>query len=394
MALNDYKLEFSRVWTNHEDFPTYEAREEVVREDMQCLFDEIRVAFNRFLDELNAGELPFTSSAAVEADNVQAAIENVQQQIASTVAGNIPDDSLTGAKLKEGEIGTRELDDGAVTLDKMAEESVDHPQLCDDAVWGNNIKDGEITQDKFAPGVFPGKADLFEGILAQSQFRLRMSERTTAHATNYVIDPSDMASYIRVSCWDGDSRVIVPADNLFQVGSFVFVENAGGILSVAPASGVTINISGGGYGEYGFRATGEVVLLVKVSATEWVLLPIRAKILRGDIADGAVNLSKTTGIQKEAEVLENIGVNAADWGQIIYDGYDFYKAVVTRTDSLDIDPSKIIMKPYVDGTNTWVANYDVILDNHVRLVDVTDTEFVFYAKTKPPRKVWFEAIVL
>ena len=33
------KLKFTKLWTNHDDFPTVETREEVVRSDMQLLFN-------------------------------------------------------------------------------------------------------------------------------------------------------------------------------------------------------------------------------------------------------------------------------------------------------------------------------------------------------------------
>lgn len=50
MALN--RLYFSKNWRNREDFPTYESREEQVRDDYQILHDETQEAFNALVDAL------------------------------------------------------------------------------------------------------------------------------------------------------------------------------------------------------------------------------------------------------------------------------------------------------------------------------------------------------
>lgn len=104
MALSDYKLNFTKNWENPDDFATYEKDEAQVRADIQLLYDEIRNAYNNFLDHLNALELPFSQTAEIAATTIQAAIENVQTQIAEATTGTIPDNSLETIKYKDGSV--------------------------------------------------------------------------------------------------------------------------------------------------------------------------------------------------------------------------------------------------------------------------------------------------
>lgn len=248
MALQ--KLNFTRVWTNPEDFPTYEAREEVVRADMQLLFDEIRTAFNKLIDDLAAEEIPFTSTLAIEADNIQSAIENVQAQLADVVLNQIPDNTVTGDKLVEKTIGTRELEDDSVGEDQLAPDSVGNEQLQVDAVRAENIQ------------------------------------------------------------------------------------------------------------------------------------------------NGAVTYAKTTGLQRAAGLVRNIGIAVDSWTLLSSNGNSVWEAQVARTETWIPGDQKIIMQPYVDNTLTYAYNYEVIQECGVRMAYATPGTFVFFAKTKPTKKVWFEAITL
>ena len=77
---------------------------------LQAFFDkaavQIREAFNDLVDELKsssgAEDIGFSASAAVNADNVQAAIENVQAQAAGAALGDIPDASITNQQMQPG----------------------------------------------------------------------------------------------------------------------------------------------------------------------------------------------------------------------------------------------------------------------------------------------------
>lgn len=110
MALT--KLNYTKNWESAEDFPTYEGDEAKVRSDMQLLFDEMKTAFNNLIDELKAAEIPFSATAEIEAATVQAAIENVQDQIAGIVVG----------QLQPNSVSTPTLVDGAVTLAKLGDD--------------------------------------------------------------------------------------------------------------------------------------------------------------------------------------------------------------------------------------------------------------------------------
>lgn len=88
-------LEFSKDWRNPTDFPTYESSETQVREDMQFLHNETRqyintkllTAFSKAVDDLFA---------------------EVDEKIEETVAGQIPDNTITVAKIKSDAIANND----------------------------------------------------------------------------------------------------------------------------------------------------------------------------------------------------------------------------------------------------------------------------------------------
>ena len=146
------KLFYTKDWNNPEDFPTYETREVQVRADMQLLYDEIKAAFNKLIDDLKAAEIPFASSTAVPETNIQAAIENVQQQVADIIGGTLvlPNRSVAGEKLVLGAVDTTELADGAVTTAKIADANVTTAKLADANVTTAKIADANVTAAKLA----------------------------------------------------------------------------------------------------------------------------------------------------------------------------------------------------------------------------------------------------
>ena len=169
------KLKFTKLWTNHDDFPTVETREEVVRGDMQLLFNEIRDYINGTLSgvvssigdtltalqgKAGAGRIGFTRTAAIDRDNVQDAIECVQEQLVNVSQGGIADGAVTSEKVAAGAIGTAAIADAAVTYDKikdkavgsakMADNAVSAKKIASDAVQERHIFDGSVTQSKLA----------------------------------------------------------------------------------------------------------------------------------------------------------------------------------------------------------------------------------------------------
>lgn len=169
------KLKFTKLWTNHDDFPTVETREEVVRSDMQLLFNEIRDYINATLSgvvstlgdtltalqgKAGAGRIGFTRTAAIDRENVQDAIECVQEQLVNVSQGGIADGAVTSEKVAAGAIGTAAIADAAVTYDKIKDKAVGSAKLADngvsakkiasDAVQERHIFDGSVTQSKLA----------------------------------------------------------------------------------------------------------------------------------------------------------------------------------------------------------------------------------------------------
>lgn len=169
------KLKFTKLWTNHDDFPTVETREEVVRSDMQLLFNEIRDYINTTLSgvvstigdtltalqgKAGASRIGFTRTAAIDRDNVQDAIERVQEQLVNVSQGGIADGAVTSEKVAAGAIGTAAIADAAVTYDKikdkavgsakMADNAVSAKKIASNAVQERHILDGSVTQSKLA----------------------------------------------------------------------------------------------------------------------------------------------------------------------------------------------------------------------------------------------------
>lgn len=169
------KLKFTKLWTNHDDFPTVETREEVVRSDMQLLFNEIRDYLNTTLSgvvstigdtltalqgKTGAGRIGFTKTAAIDRENVQDAIECVQEQLVNVSQGGIADGAVTSEKVAAGAIGTEAIADAAVTYDKIKDKAVGSAKLADNAVSAKKIAsnavqerqifDGSVTQSKLA----------------------------------------------------------------------------------------------------------------------------------------------------------------------------------------------------------------------------------------------------
>lgn len=169
------KLKFTKLWTNHDDFPTVETREEVVRSDMQLLFNEIRDYINAILSGVvstlgdtlaalqgksGAGRIGFLKTAAIDRENVQDAIECVQAQLVNVSQGGIADGAVTPEKVATGAIGTAAIADAAVTYDKIKDKAVGSAKLADNAVSAQKIAtnavqerqifDGSVTQSKLA----------------------------------------------------------------------------------------------------------------------------------------------------------------------------------------------------------------------------------------------------
>ena len=113
-------------------------------------------ALKRLIQELGlataARNVGFEKTTAVNADNVQDAIENVQSQIADVSQSGIADASITAAKIAAGAVGTAAIADDAVTAGKLAMSAVDTDAIKWGAVDAYRLKDAAVTEAKLANG--------------------------------------------------------------------------------------------------------------------------------------------------------------------------------------------------------------------------------------------------
>lgn len=111
-------------------------------------------ALKRLIQELGlataARNVGFEKTTAVNADNVQDAIENVQRQIAGVSQSGIADASVTAEKIADGAVGTAAIADDAITADKLAMGAVDTDAIKSGAVDESRLKDAAVTEAKLA----------------------------------------------------------------------------------------------------------------------------------------------------------------------------------------------------------------------------------------------------
>lgn len=109
-------------------------------------------AHNALVRALNAvtsaASLGFRRTANIPADNVQAAIENVQEQLAGVSQGAIPNGSITGEKMQDAAVTTEKLEDGAVTGGKIAENTIAGENIVDGGIGTTQIGDEAVTTGK------------------------------------------------------------------------------------------------------------------------------------------------------------------------------------------------------------------------------------------------------
>lgn len=131
-------------------------------------------------DYINNTLLPFLESAAaaanlgvdtvtgLSAETVQAALEEIVQNMVDITQGSVADGSITTAKLAAGAVATNRMADGAVATAKIAANAVTTAKiallaittalLADGAVTAAKLGSGAVTEDKLgAAAVTTGK---------------------------------------------------------------------------------------------------------------------------------------------------------------------------------------------------------------------------------------------
>lgn len=250
------KLKFTKLWTNHDDFPTVETREEVVRSDMQLLFNEIRDYINTTLSgvvstigdtltalqgKAGAGRIGFTRTAAIDRDNVQDAIERVQEQLVNVSQGGIADGAVTSEKVAAGAIGTAAIADAAVTYDKIKDKAVGSAKMADNAVSAKKIASDAVQE-----------RHIFDGAVTQS--KLAVESVSTAKlapnaVTNEKIGDKALAETLTVTASTdvAESAVTVQSCKFVYVkslGVVLFQVEARGLSSAEITDGVSLTLSG------------------------------------------------------------------------------------------------------------------------------------------------------
>ena len=236
MALSNFQ--YSKSWRSAEDFPTFEDSEEQVRDDMQSLFDEVGDALNRLAGEIGAANIPFEPTEEIDAEDVQAAIELLQAQLAGIALDQLPNGSVTAEKLAGFAVTTAKLADAAVTAAKLAAGAVSSAKLADGAVTGAKLADGAVTAEKLSAGALSGKADLVGGKVRPSQ--LSRSKSSVSASRTLALSDEGKALY----CTNSSAVTLTIPDNAsaaFPLGTEILIYRKGsGTVTVAAASGVTL----------------------------------------------------------------------------------------------------------------------------------------------------------
>lgn len=250
------KLKFTKLWTNHDDFPTVETREEVVRSDMQLLFNEIRDYINATLSgvvstlgdtltalqgKAGAGRIGFTRTAAIDRENVQDAIECVQEQLVNVSQGGIADGAVTSEKVAAGAIGTAAIADAAVTYDKIKDKAVGSAKLADNAVSAQKIASNAVQE-----------RHIFDGAVTQSKLAAESvsSAKLAPNAvTNEKVGDKALVESLPVTASSGvaESAVTVQSCKFIYaraLGVVLFQVELRGLSSAEITDGVSLTLSG------------------------------------------------------------------------------------------------------------------------------------------------------
>lgn len=208
-----------------------------------------------------AKNIGFAPTTAVNADNVQDAIENVQSQIAGVSQSGIADASVTAAKIADGAVGTAALADATVTYDKIKDKAVGSAKLADNgvsakkiasnAVQERHIFDGSVTEGKIGYGAVTANK-ISDGAVTQSKLAAESvsSAKLAPNAvTNEKVGDKALAETLTVTA----SSDVAESAVTVQSCKFVYVKSLGvvlfqvelrGLSSAEITDGVSLTLSG------------------------------------------------------------------------------------------------------------------------------------------------------
>lgn len=381
------KLEFTKNWTNPEDFPTFEDNEAQVRADIQLLFDQCRDGINRLAEEVTAENVPFRRSPGIDAVTVQNALEVLRDEITGVTLGQLPDGSVTGAKLENGSVTGEKLAGGSVTREKLTGGSVTEEKIAEGSVTEGKLADGSVTKAKLAPDALTGKADLgSDGKLLPEQGCMGIVNVTASRA----LALADAGKLLSVN-QSADVTVTVPLNSTaaFPMGTEIELYRAGaGQVTLNAASGVTLQGAASPlavparYARMRLKkvavnvwAVGDCVLLADGSVTSAKIAD--GTIATGDLADGAVTLAKTTGIQQKHAVL-TVALAVASWAA--NNTVTVNAAGVTASNTVIVSPAP--------------ASWKVWCEAGVRCTAQAAGKLTFTAESKPTAALTAQVMIL
>lgn len=151
-------------------------------EDAKTVMGAVKRLIKELGMETAAKNIGFKKTTAVNASDVQSAIEAVQAQIAGVSQSGIADAAITAQKIADGAVTTQKIEDGAVTTPKIEDGAATTPKIADGAVTTPKIADRAVTEDKI-------------GYYAVGKDRLATFAVTENKIDNYAVTEDKIKSY-------------------------------------------------------------------------------------------------------------------------------------------------------------------------------------------------------
>lgn len=151
-------------------------------EDAKIVMGAVKRLIKELGMETAAKNIGFQKTTAVNASDVQSAIEAVQEQIAGVSQSGIADAAITAQKIADGAVTTQKIEDEAVTTPKITDGAATTPKIADGAVTTPKIADRAVTEDKI-------------GYYAVGKDRLATFAVTENKIDNYAVTESKIKSY-------------------------------------------------------------------------------------------------------------------------------------------------------------------------------------------------------
>lgn len=151
-------------------------------EDAKTVMGAVKRLIKELGMETAAKNIGFQKTTAVNASDVQSAIEAVQAQIAGVSQAGIADAAITAQKIADGAVTTPKITDEAVTTQKIEDEAVTTPKIADGAVTTQKIADEAVKEDKI-------------GYYAVGESRIATFAVTEKKIANYAVTESKIRSY-------------------------------------------------------------------------------------------------------------------------------------------------------------------------------------------------------